>query len=451
MKKRYFLSLIITLGILAMTNKFWLILKTTHHVYFEFYIFTIILICGYLLSLKLTEYLADFKNLKHQSRIEIIFLTIFFILLFIPMSHIDTKTIISEKENRTLAKYKPLIEKNNINFSYGKNFNDWFNDRFLFRINIITIYNKLQCNTIVSTREGIFNTKTNWMFKKHLLSNKKTLNTKFKENIIKTLDKFNEFCNVNNIKLYVLIVPYQDEIYNEKKKPYSNKQKVINTNNMIYEIQNKSKAKIIYPFNKLKKESEKEFVYFKTDWHWTDIGAYIGYQELMREIKKDFPNIISVNINDYKISESNKIRSDWDRKYHEGEIFMHLFPFYKNNTNKILDTKYKYLTNKNQNLLKTQVINISKKREKNFYYPYGNNITALQIGTSMNENLTQFTPYTFNNLKYIRIIQVKDIPDKDSYKIIKLYKNEILDYKPNIIILCLTPQNLVNIHNFFKD
>ena len=70
---------------------------------FDFKLFVIILILTFLLSYKLSDYVADFKSVKEKSRIEILFLTIFFIFLFIPMSNINQGDI-SKNENRTLAK-----------------------------------------------------------------------------------------------------------------------------------------------------------------------------------------------------------------------------------------------------------------------------------------------------------------------------------------------------------
>lgn len=82
------------------------------------------------------------KNIDKQSRIDIIFLTIFFTFLFIPMSKINQDEI-SSQENRMLAKWQPLInEDREINYNFGKDFNEWFNDRFYLRNNMLYLYYK---------------------------------------------------------------------------------------------------------------------------------------------------------------------------------------------------------------------------------------------------------------------------------------------------------------------
>ena len=104
----------------------------------------IILILSYLFAYKVSNYVADFKTVKNKSRIEIIFLTIFFVFLFIPMSNIN-KDEISTQENRRLAQYKPFINQDGqINYDFGKNFNEWFNDRLYKRNKIISIYLKIK-------------------------------------------------------------------------------------------------------------------------------------------------------------------------------------------------------------------------------------------------------------------------------------------------------------------
>ena len=101
MRKRTIISIMITLLVLYLTNKFWFIYETNTFSHFEFEIFTIILVLTFLFTYKLTDYLADFKTLKYKSRIEIVFLSIFFILLFIPMSYINQdKKSIQEKPTK---------------------------------------------------------------------------------------------------------------------------------------------------------------------------------------------------------------------------------------------------------------------------------------------------------------------------------------------------------------
>ncbi len=218
MKKRYYLSFIVTIVLLLLTHKIWIV--TSNKLVFNLYPFLIILICGYLLSLKLTSYLADFKNIQKQSRIEIIFLTVFFVMLFIPMSHINQNAV-SKKENRKLAQYKSLIKNSGeLNYNFGKDFDNWFNDRFylknlLYEINSLTTI----CNKNWQTTR-VLKGDENWLFYKgeNSIENYQNSNM-FSENelvqITNYLTSINNYCKKRNKKFYFVIAPDKNKIYGE--------------------------------------------------------------------------------------------------------------------------------------------------------------------------------------------------------------------------------------------
>lgn len=452
MKKRYIIAFFITILLLILTHHIWLGYKSSIH--FDALLFIIILILGYLFSLKITSYIADFKSIENKSRIEIVFLSVFFVLLFLPISRIDQSKI-SISENRTLAKYPNLLTKNGkLNIKFGKDFENWFNDRFFLRnelINLNTIY-KIFSYKHFETNKTFYYKEYNVVFSKTHIPEKNTVPKKELPKIAASLDKFNLFCQKHNIKLYVLIVPYNQYIYQNYAKDYANPKGLIQLNNNIKELQKLSNTDIIYVYDDLKKtsQSQKESVAFKVDHHWTEYGAFIGYKRLMKEINKDYPNIVPVKEESYRTFRSNKVRCDFDRKFTNGNT-LEMAPGLNIYANKILNTKYLYYENKNHKLLQTEIIDTDNTRNKTFYYPKGANYRVLETGTSMNENLLQFTPYTFKNLKYISLNNIKNRKDSEIFKIMKYHKKDILDYKPNIIILCITPLNLKRLPQIFEE
>lgn len=123
-------------------------LQAKWQVRIDYYIFFVILVIGLLAAHKIVQYLAQFKFKEKTSRIDIVFVTVFFVLLFIPMMKISDAAK-SEKENRMLAKYVPFIQNNQINLKYSTNFESWYNDRFLGREFLINIYNFLEKKSIL--------------------------------------------------------------------------------------------------------------------------------------------------------------------------------------------------------------------------------------------------------------------------------------------------------------
>lgn len=450
MKKRYIIALIITLIILGLSRHYWLICQTKTHVHFEFFIFTIIFICGYLLSLKLTEYLAGFKNLKQKSRIEIIFLTVFFSLLYIPMSHINHDEI-SSQENRTLNAYKPLfLENYKINYNFGNNFNSWFNDRFYLRNKLINLYQKFIYSATSSDKDTYNNSKgmidkTSDNFYLYPDFQKIKIDVA-RENFI-PLYEFNDWCKKHNIKCYILITPPKVVIYKPKSSYLIENDLHEQFLKFIDTIQKEGKLKVIYPYSALYEAKDKESMFFKTDHHWTDDGAFIGYKELMKVIKKDFPNIRVLNENDFNYSYNNLVRGDFERSFYYGVTartmgIPDLAKYHK--------TKYRFYTFKNINNIKKNVIDDNYHKDKIYYYDKGANYRVIQIGTSQNENLTEFIPPTFKNVKRIRNSNVKGVKNSDTFKIMKRYEKEMLDYKPDIIILGITYHNIEYLRDLFN-
>lgn len=298
MKKRYLIALIISTVVLTLTYKFWLISKAPTSINFDFYIFVIIAIISYLGGLKLTDYLADFKDIRHQSRIEIIFLTVFFILLFIPMSHISNKKF-DMREWRNYEVYKPFINDNlEINYKYGSDFEKWYGDRFNYRDKFLYLHDlkylinrKIISNTVIEGED-------NWLFYNIPSSNRSYQNTKLTttelSNISEYIFQIDTYCKKHGKKFYFIVAPDKFKIYGE----YYNKSIIKNkpdSEGMTYQLKeylkNNYNINLIYPIDELLNHKNNDYVYYKDDTHWTRLGAYYGYRTLMTSINKDFPEV----------------------------------------------------------------------------------------------------------------------------------------------------------------
>lgn len=124
----------------------------------------------FLLYFKILAWLMKLKWVQNKSRIDIVFLTVFFILLFLPMLHISDAEK-SEQENRMLAKYTPLIDYwGGCNLKYGKNFDAWFSDRFWGRDELVKVYYKIKkINKYIITAKAS-KLKNDWYFNDNELS-----------------------------------------------------------------------------------------------------------------------------------------------------------------------------------------------------------------------------------------------------------------------------------------
>lgn len=274
---------------------------------FDFKIFVIILILTFLFTYKLSNYVADFKTIQGKSRIEITFLTVFFVFLFVPMSHINQEEI-SKDENRTLAQLQPLFnEDKELNIEFGKQFNEWFNDRFCLRQFFLDTYNlKLLLSRNFITKNVVKGT-DNWLFLGWKVSiDSYTNNTLFTDDELARIDNYlnsvNRYCITHNKSFYFFIAPDKSKIYPEYyPKSIKKVSDTSKTTQLIDYIRKNSKVKVIYPKDRLISKKNNNLLYWKDDTHWNLLGAYYGYSELINFIKKDYPKLQKYKVQEYTI------------------------------------------------------------------------------------------------------------------------------------------------------
>ena len=202
---------------------------------------------------------------------KILFITISIITICFSITFIiNKKDNYSEVENRYLSEFS-------IN-----NIEEYIKDYFPFRIELISLKNKLEQYSGKTLINDVYIANDNYLIQRFKTNDKR-------DAIVRTINNFNE--KINNVD--VMFVPdsilvnedklkYHIDILEDKEIDYLYKN--LNTNN-------------INILNSLKEENKKSNnLYYKTDHHWTTYGAYIAYKEYFKAKNKD-----SYSINDYNI------------------------------------------------------------------------------------------------------------------------------------------------------
>ena len=397
---------------------------------FDLLVLLIIAIITYLFAYKITSYLADFKINKDKSRIDIVFLALFFLILFIPMMRISNEKT-SKSENRTLAVYKPLFKsKGNLNFNYGKNFDSWFSDRFNLREKMIYFHNqlnyRLRSNVVAGKEHFIF--KSNGHIIKNYYKSFIPFTDKELELYSRNFYKFNKFCEDNNIKLYIVIPPSQLS-YNQKYMLtlYNQNQedrviKLIDYAKKKYNLTN-----IIFPEQEFRNNENGELVYYKTDHHLTDYGSYILYKCLINKMKKDFPLLSVTTLDNFNIYKRSLARFDYDRKFAAGCGYsaMHI------KAPELLTQEYTYYDYKYPEKIK-----ISEGKAHKTFTNKNGHYKLLIMGDSFMESLIYFLNTNFYSIEKYRtnLDKLNNPPRKFEFEM-KPYEKIIKSYKPDAIIL----------------
>ncbi|WP_084766980.1 DHHW family protein [Clostridium nigeriense] len=208
------------------------------------------------------------KKIKENS---ITFILIPLIILITIIDIFNKDISFSNYENRSLA-MKPKFYYSDLKSGrFFKNYERYINDQFLLRNRWINL--KSISENLLGKKEnnGIIYGKNHYLFDKF---------EKLDENnLYKNINTLKSFINNSNSKFNIMIIPESFTIYKEYL-PYGvdlvDEENYINNINLIFdELENTTSIDIVNTF----KNSKDQYIYYKTDHHWTSLGAYLAYKE----------------------------------------------------------------------------------------------------------------------------------------------------------------------------
>ncbi len=236
------------------------------------------------------------KN-NHLSKFNIIiFITLIFLITVLNILTPKNKTI-SEVENRSLAQ-KPVFSMNNVvSGQYSRDFESFFKDHFFNREKLVKVSKELTSLKGIKREQEVFlvdfdgqNVGGNNSEKTDDKNSEGTTNGNLLilNDKVMELYKFNEeksklYANMINtvssklgedVKIYSMLAPVQIEfLTNNKYKKLSDSQY-----DAIQFVNNNLSKNIIKvdAYSPIKEHID-EYVYYRTDHHWTSLGAFYGY------------------------------------------------------------------------------------------------------------------------------------------------------------------------------
>lgn len=379
----------------------------------------------FLLYFKILAWLMKLKWVQNKSRIDIVFLTVFFILLFLPMLHISDAEK-SEQENRMLAKYTPLIDyRGGYNLKYGKNFDAWFNDRFFGRNFLLDVFRNIKCFNRIYQNNGGIADKTNGIFiyKPQLDQSYWQASVEKLNKIHENLQKLADFCKGQGIFLYVLIAPQKATVYKDKismfnldnKQPFSLYLKEYIKENPIDNME------FMYPLDTLLSinEEKEDYLYYLSDTHMTDFGTFVLYNVLMDKVVQKFPKANRVELNDFNYTLSNKVISEANKGFQTGDMNRRTL-----NSEKYLKRLYRHY---NMLSMFSNVKEINHKYDEKVIYHPEAFYKAVLIGSSYTSKMSSF--FNFEETYLLRLNNYLS-----SHKIEELY-DTFKKFDPDFIVM----------------
>ena len=214
-------------------------------------------------------------------------------------------------ENRTLA---PCPEFNIHHLDpFPVKFESYYNDHFNYRDLLLKWNTYIKVNIFgESPHKSTIIGKDGFLFHHKYLNSYTGLDKFSQEELDFLKTDYTErikWLNERNIKHYIVIVPSKYNCYPEKLPFRIQKYSGLNqTEQFIKSLQNIEGINLIYLKDTLTSmiQDSKWPLYYNTDQHWNRYGAFIGYSKIISEIRKDFPSIQAVTLDQLEIT-SEKI------------------------------------------------------------------------------------------------------------------------------------------------
>lgn len=208
---------------------------------------------------------------------KIVLVSVFFlILLAIPILTFvnlpEEERPFSENENRYLSAFPEITFETYLDKSAMTGFEEWFADRFFGRENWIKLKN--------GTERFIGKTEVNGIFTEddRMMQVWEGFDSDF---IDKNLDAINFFADKHSdVPVYFMLAPTSQEIYSGLLPDCT---PIGSQNELNSYCRERLECKFIDIFPTMKAHSN-EYIYYRTDHHWTSYGAYIAYTEASKQL-----------------------------------------------------------------------------------------------------------------------------------------------------------------------
>ena len=240
------------------------------------------------------------NNKKYKHLLSFSF--ILFILIMFVINIFKGEKEFSEEENRNLSKKPELTFNSFINGDYTEKFESYISDQLPGRRLFVNAKFKIDMLLGKSEVNGVFIGKENQLMEDfHESSNEQT------DDKVLAINEFKKLHENTNVSF--MLIPTAAEILKEKLPRNSPVDSELEFMNYIQGNLN-SNIKFISPYNALY-ENRDQYLYYRTDHHWTTKGAYIAYVEFCKtagiEPKNEEEFNIQLVANDFYGSLTSKI------------------------------------------------------------------------------------------------------------------------------------------------
>ena len=196
-------------------------------------------------------------------------------------------------ELRKVQEFPPLPESFLDMNLWPREFSSYVDDHFILRGHIISKISRTLYNHGISINKKIMIGQKGWLYftiEGDLISKYRgivTLSPEESNEWIREMSSRVDFLKERGIACWFIIVPEKSTIYPQFLPEWCTKIGPSLTDTLVQKLKEQEKIKWIDLRPLLIEASKQSQVYFKYDTHWNDYGAYLAYQYVMQQIRKD--------------------------------------------------------------------------------------------------------------------------------------------------------------------
>lgn len=199
-------------------------------------------------------------------------LFIVFIFGFSLLNFITPSREISETENRPLQQFPKFSLKRLVSGEFTSEFDTYMSDQFVLKDNWVGLKSDIERLLIKGKNNNVYFGKDGYLLEEFL-----TEGNYFDRNL-EAINSFHE--KMPDLLTTVMLIPTAVKIYEDKLPMFA---PTYDQSLMLNEAEAELNVELIDAFSVLKAHRD-EYIYYKTDHHWTTLGAFYVYQALMNTL-----------------------------------------------------------------------------------------------------------------------------------------------------------------------
>lgn len=203
--------------------------------------------------------------MKRRIQVCTCFLFCGFLATFLVLNVLSPDKQFSENENRNLKQYPTFTVKSLLNNTYISNVEKAMNDQFVFRDQWIQIKAASKIATGSIENNGVYFGKNEYLIQMFSSYNKKDIELSIKQ--------MNQFIDQVEVPVQVMVVPTASAMNQNDLPQFALN---VDQSTILAQLETQLHGNWIDVFTALQGHQD---IYYKTDHHWNELGAYIAYQE----------------------------------------------------------------------------------------------------------------------------------------------------------------------------